>query len=180
MIDNRSLRSGIKKMSLALLFGALIFLSKAFIPPPFDKMFIVLQSLLMALGRLMLGGAGATYIAMIGGFLTALLRPALAPFTFLFAALYGLLVDVFFFVFRVDDKQIDNVKTRSVVAAMALSTGLVGFISYYTTVFMFRLIGRNPILEVIILITGVLSGAIAGYLASILWNKHLKNIKFRS
>lgn len=165
-----------KRVALATLFGAIIFLSKTIVPSPIDKMFIVVQGLLLALGALLLPSLGATYVGVIGGVLTALWRIALAPFTFVFASLYGLLVDGCFFIFKVDTSQ-GNVETSRLVASMTVSTTLVGLLSYYTTVFVFRLLERNPLLDVSILVVGTLSGIIAGYLASVIWKRYLKIVK---
>lgn len=56
---------------------------------------------LLTLGYLVIGRLGATYVAVIGGLLTATLRPAFSPFTLLFALLYGLLTDCFCTLFKV-------------------------------------------------------------------------------
>lgn len=165
-----------KRVAFATLFGAVIFLSKTVIPSPIDKMFIVSHALLLALSSLLLRRMGATYVAVIGGVLTALWRTALAPFTFVFALLYGLFVDSFFFIFRINPTE-NDVKTRKLVAAMTVSTGLLGLISYYVTVFIFGLVERNLLLEVGILVIGTFNGTVAGYLTSIIWNKYLKSVK---
>ena len=165
-----------ERVALATLLGTVLFLSKTVVPSPMAKMFIIVHALLLALGALLLQKMGATYVAVIGGFLTALLRTDLALFTFVFALLYGLFVDGFFFVFKVNTTG-SNVKTSRLVASMTVSTALVGLISYYTTVFLFSVLQRNPILEVSILVIGTLNGAVAGYLASIVWKRYLKNVK---
>jgi hypothetical protein len=166
-----------KRVAIATLFGAVTFITKIVVPSPIDKMFIVVHALLLGLGALLLRRMGATYVAVIGGVLTALWRVALAPFTFLFALLYGLFVDGFFIIFKVNPVG-GEVKTVRLVASMTLSTALVGFLSYYVTVFMLGLLQRNLVLEVSILAIGTLSGAVAGYFTSIIWNKYLKNAKF--
>lgn len=165
-----------KRVALATIFGAVIFLSKTFVPYPIDKMLTVVHALLLALGALLLRRMGATYIAGIGGVLTALWRTATAPFTFVFALSYGLFVDISFFILKVNTAE-GNVKTSRLVASMAVSTALVGGISYYTTVFLVPLLPRNPVLERIILVVGTISGAVAGYLASNIWNRYLKNVR---
>ncbi|MFQ6073760.1 MAG: hypothetical protein ACE5KC_00940 [Candidatus Bathyarchaeia archaeon] len=165
-----------KRLVLATLFGAVLFLSKTVVPSPMDKMFLVVHALLLALGALLLQKMGATYVALMGGVLTALLRTALAPFTFAFALLYGLFIDGFFFIFKVDTAGSD-VKTSRLVASMTLSTALVGLISYYSTVFLFGLLQRNLVLEVSILVIGTLNGILAGYLTSAVWKRFLKNVK---
>lgn len=165
-----------KRIAVATLLGVVIFVTKTVVPSPIDKMFIVVHALLLGLGALLLRKMGATYVALIGGVLTALSRGALAPFTFLFALLYGLFVDSFFLLFKVNPDE-GKVKVVRLVASMTLSTTLVGFLSYYVTVFMLGLLQRNLVLEVSILIIGTLSGTVAGYFTSIIWNKYLKNPK---
>ncbi|MDW8022677.1 MAG: hypothetical protein RMJ15_02900 [Nitrososphaerota archaeon] len=151
-------------------------MSKAFLPSPFDKMLIIVQAVLLGLGSLILRRIGAAYVAMVGGFLTALFRPAFFPFTLFFALLYGLFVDFLFFIFKVNLGQ-GTVKTGRLMTSMTLSTGFTGFLSYHVSV-LFELLPRNFALEVSVLATGTLSGAVAGYLVAVIWNKHLKNTRF--
>lgn len=98
-----------RRVALAAIFGAVIFLSKTFLPSPIDKMFILVPALLLALGALVLGRMGATYVATVGGILTALWRISMAPFTLIFAVLYGLLVDSLFFILKIKTAE-GNVK----------------------------------------------------------------------
>lgn len=164
-----------KKLALITLFGVVVFLSKTLVPSPIDKMFVVVQALLLALGALLLRKMGATYVAFIGGVLTALWRPAYAPFTFGTALLYGLFVDGAFLIAQVRQAE-GNVKARRLVIALTVSTALLGLFSYYVNSIIFGLVPRNPTLEVIILLAGALNGVVAGYLASVIWNKYLKNV----
>ena len=170
------LRSSTKSIAIAILFGAMIFLTKTFAPSPMNKMLIVVQALLLALSSLLLGMMGATYVASIGGVLTSLWNFALAPFTLAFAIFFGLLVDGFFFLFKVNIAE-GRVETGRLVVAMTLSTMLVGVLSYYVTVHLMGLMPQNPLLEAFVLVMGTISGAIGGYLASTIWNRHLKNVK---
>ena len=171
-----NLRLQSKRVAVATLFGAVMFTTATILPSPIDKMFIIVHALPLALGALLLRRFGATYVAIVGGVLTALWRTALAPFSFVFALLYGLLVDGFFFIFNVyvDD---GTVKTGRMMASMTISTALVGVLSYYVTVLSLNLLQRNFALEVAILVAGTLNGIVAGYLTSIIWNKHLKNAR---
>jgi len=169
------LESGTKRIALATMFGVLLFLFKIVLPSPVDKMVVVFHALLLALGALLLRKTGATYVAFIGGILTALWRIAWAPFTFAFALLYGFLVDGLFFLFRINTVK-GTLKTRKLVAVMTVSTALMGLLSYYTTVYVFGLLQRNLIFEIGLLLTGTLNGAVAGYLIPIIWNKYLKNL----
>ena len=56
-----------RRITMATLFGVLIFVSKIIIPTPFDKMAIAPQTLLLTLGFLSIGPLGATYVAVVGG-----------------------------------------------------------------------------------------------------------------
>ncbi len=165
-----------KKVALASLFGTIIFLSKVAVPSPIDKLFIVIQAVLLSLGALLLGMMGATYVAVIGGLLTALWRFSSAPFTFLFAFIYGLLTDFSLLIFKVRAPE-GLVDVKRLTAAMTISSALMGLISYYATVYLFNLLERNPPLEIIILAAGTVNGMLAGYLSSIIWNRYLKNIQ---
>lgn len=167
-----------KSIAIASIFGAVIFVAKAIVPSPMDKIFIVVQALLLALGALLVGRMGATYVAAIGGVLTALWRIALAPFSFSFALLYGLLVDGCFFLFRIRDAR-GKARTARLVVAMTLSTMIAGLSSYYVTVVL-GLVPRNLLLEIIVLFAGTLNGVLAGYFASIIWNKYLIKRYFES
>jgi len=165
-----------KRIAIATVFGALIFVSKTLVPSPVNKMIVVVQALLLALSSLLLRRLGATYSGLIGGVLTALWNLALAPFSFVFALLFGLLVDGLFFVLNVNipGKEVNTIR---IVAAMTLATAFVGVLSYYSTTLLIELIPRNLVMEIIILVVGTASGALAGYVASVIWNRYLKNIR---
>ena len=139
-------------------------------------MIVVVQALLLALSSLLLRRFGATYSGLIGGILTALWNLAHAPFSFVFALLFGLLVDGLFFLLKVDMPG-EEVNVTRVVAAMTLATAFVGALSYYSTTHLIELIPRNLVMEIIILVIGTVSGALAGYLTSVIWNRYLKNVK---
>jgi len=170
------LESSTERLSIATLFGSVIFVSKVFLPSPFDKMVIVVHAVFLGLSSLMLKRFGATYVAAVGGILTALYRPAFAPFTLSLALLYGLFVDCSFYLLKVNSPK-RVAKTGRIVISMTLSTGLIGFLGYYAST-LFELLPRNPVLEASLLAIGTINGAIAGYLVSVLWNKHLKNTRF--
>ena len=176
LLDGDMLVRSTRRIAVTTVFGALIFISKTLVPSPLNKMIVVVQALLLALSSLLLRRFGATYSGLIGGILTALWNLALAPFSFVFALLFGLLVDGFFFVFKVDMSG-EEVNSTRVVAAMTIATAFVGVLSYYSTTHLIELIPRNLVMEIIILVIGTVSGALAGYLTSVIWNRYLKNVK---
>jgi len=167
----------ISGLIIAALFGSIIFVTKVFFTSPIDKLMIAVQAVLLCLSALFVKKVGATYAGIIGGALTALARPTLGPFTFLFAFLYGVLVDVFFFLFKVSPTA-GLISNKRIMSAMTFSTAIIGLLSYYVTAVAVNLVPIDPILAGVILFTGTASGAAAGFAAAYLWNKHLKGIPF--
>jgi hypothetical protein len=100
---------------------------------------------------------------------------AFLPFSFIFTFLYGIIVDVFFFLFKVN-AAMNEVNRNRLMLAMAFSTLLIGFLSYFVTALGLEVIPINPVLDMLVLFMGPVSGAVAGYAASYLWNKYLKSI----
>jgi hypothetical protein len=168
------------------MFGVAIFISKIALPYPFDKVLVAFQALFLVLGALLMGRMGATYVSLVGGILMAFWRVAMAPFTFAFAVMYGLLVDGLILGFKAKSVKGD-VKTSRMVAAVTVSTGIVGLASYYVTVFVVKIIARSPIVvpiagltinvvETGILIAGLINGLIAGYVATYIWKRNLRQL----
>lgn len=166
-----------KRLAVTALFGVIIFVTKTLAPSPINKMLIGVHAFVIAIGALLAGKWGATFVSLIEGILTASWNIALAPFTLIFSLSYGLLVDLSFSLFRVNAEK-GEVKTGRLIISMTVSTMLVGFMSYYVTVHQLELMPRSLPLEAIILFVGTASGALAGYFASLFWNKHLRNVKF--
>jgi len=161
-----------RKLILATLFGAIVFAFETILPSPIDKAFVLFQALFLSLGYLLLGVPGATYVSMVGGLLTALWRAPLAPFTATFALLYGLLIDAISSIIKVRSVNSD-VKVKRLIMAVTISTIVVGLASYYTSV-IFRLLPRNPPLEIGILVAGIMNGVVGGYVSVIIWKRILK------
>lgn len=159
-----------RRLAIATLLGIVAFLSKAVLPTPVDKMFVVVQALTFALASLLIGGWGATYASIVNGSLLGIVRPGFFPFSLVFSLIYGILVDVFIRIFKV--KMDGQIKTVRLTISLVLSTAIIGLITIQITT-MLGLMPMIPILYLIIFIIGVLNGIVAGYLTSLVWNKHL-------
>jgi len=168
------------------MFGVAVSISKIALPSPFDKTFVAFQALFLTLGALLMGVMGATYVSFVGGILTAFWRPSMAPFTLIFALMYGLLVDVSILGFKAKSSKGD-VRAPRIVAAVTVSTGIVGLTSYYVSVFVAKIITRSPIVvhiagfvinvvETAILIAGLVNGIVAGYVATYVWKRNLRRL----
>jgi hypothetical protein len=164
------------RLFIATLFSSIIFVTNFFVPPPISYLLIVVQAVILALATLFVGKAGATYVGLVGGVLSALSSPAIGPFTFLFTFLFGLMVDIFSLAFKVSSTT-EGVNRNRVIFAMMFSTAIVGFLSYYATAVYLKIIDLNLVMSVLVIFVAAGSGISAGYAASYLWNKYLKNIR---
>ncbi len=57
---------------------------------------------------------------------------------------------------------------------MTISTATTGLISYYTTAIFTSIVPNNPAIDITILVYGVVSGAVGGYLAVKVWKRNLR------
>jgi hypothetical protein len=177
----------LQRLFIIALFGAIIFVGNVFLPAPINYLMIVVQAVLLALSALFIGKVGAMYVGAVGGLLTALWWLSLGPFTFIFAFLFGVYVDSFFFAFQIKGSR-EGVNRNRLIAAMAAATFLIGISSYAAfTMFpaQFASIGLpyfslfiqpSLMLTALVMFLGPAVGATAGYAAAYLWNKYLRHI----
>jgi uncharacterized membrane protein len=168
-----------KRLFIAALFSSIIFVINFLVPPPISYLLIVVQAVILALANLFVGKPGATYVGLVGGFLSALSRPAFGPFTFLFTFLFGLMVDFFSLIFKVSSTT-GEVNQNRVTFALTFSTLIIGFLSYYTTAVYLKIVDLNPVMLALVIFVASGSGISAGYAAAYLWNRYLKNISLAS
>jgi hypothetical protein len=177
----------IQRLFIIALFGAIIFVGNIFLPPPLNYLMMVVQSVILALASLFIHKVGAMYVGAIGGVLTAIASPSLGPFTFLFAFLYGVFVDVFMALFKVRGTR-EGVNRNRLMAVMTLSTLLIAVSSYsafavfpdfftaqglsYFSLFL----QRSLMLDMLVLFMGPATGVTAGYASAYLWNKYLRHM----
>jgi hypothetical protein len=169
--------SNTRRIALGSLFAVIIFLFRGFIPSPTADYLIGIEAFLVALGSVIVGRWGATYIEVVNGLIETIAKPGFAPFSLLLALLFGIQVDIFSRLFKV--KEGGTVRTGRMVAVMMLSTATTGVTSYYTTVIVTQILPDQLAIALTILIFGVFSGAAGGYAAARVWNKNLK-VRFQS
>jgi hypothetical protein len=176
----------LKRLFIVSLFGSIIFVGNMFLPFPINFMFIALEAVLLALSSLFIKNVGATYVGSIGGLLTALGSPGLGIFTFIALALYGVLVDLTLFIFKIKGSP-QGVNRNRLIAAIAISTMLIGIITYSASVIIPEyvltpagiptfIMQRSWTLDIMVMFMGPATGATAGYATAYLWNKYLKSI----
>jgi len=164
----------VTRLLIAAFFASIIFVTRFFVPPPIDRLLIAVDAVLLALSALFIKKVGATYVGAVSGVLTGLWLPSFLPFSIIFMFLFGVIVDTFLFLFKVNATD-EGVNRNRLVAAMAFGTLLIAFLSYYATTVL-RVIPSYPVIDMLVLFMGPASGASAGYAASYLWNKYLKSI----
>lgn len=161
-----------RRLALASLFGALIFLVMGFVQAPTSDFLIVFQALLLTLSFLLVQRGGATYVGAVSGILISLVKPAFFPYDLVFGILYGLLIDALGNTLRAKDGP--KVRTARLVLATTVSTGVVGLLAYYVTAVATNLVPNDFFLDLTVLLFGVASGAVGGYVAIRIWNRNLK------
>ncbi len=162
----------ITRLLIAAFFASIMFITRFFVPPPFDRLLIAVDAVLLALASLFVKTFGATYVGAVGGVLVGLLLPSFLPFSIIFMFLYGVIVDSCIYLLKVDASE-QGVSRNRLVGAMALATLMIAVLSYYATTVL-GLIPSYPIIDVLVLFMGPASGVSAGYAAAYLWNKYLR------
>ena len=168
------MRIAVRKVTLPAIFAGLIFVSKVFLPTPFDKAVILPQATLLTLASLILPRLGGAATATVSGLLMTAWRPSFAPLSLLLSILFGVLIDLFINVFK-GKSQKEDVRVGRLLAATSVATGLTGFVGYYVTVHALAIIPSNPIVDAMILLGGIVSGFASGLVALVIW-KRIKHI----
>lgn len=162
----------ITRLLITAFFASIMFITRFFVPMPFDRLLIAVDAILLALSALFVKSFGATYVGAVGGVLVGLLLPSFLPFSIIFMFFYGVIVDGSMFLFRINATD-QGVNRNRLIIAMAFGTLLIAFVSYYATTVL-KLIPSYPLLDMIVLFMGPASGVSAGFAAAYLWNKYLK------
>ncbi len=162
-----------KKIAVITLLGALAFVSNGFLPSPIDKMIIGIQALCFSLAALLVMNCGAIYASITAGLLLSILRTHFFPFSLAFSILYGLLIDAFFFFFKVNDA--NCIKSKRLILLLTVATAITGTVSMYVTTMM-GILPMIPMMYLAIIVVAILNGAIAGYLTVNIWKKFLSHL----
>ena len=91
--------------------------------------------------------------------------------------IHGLSIDALSSVLKARGAE-GNVRQKNLIAAVTISTTIVGLASYFSAV-VFELLPRNSLMEMGILISGVISGSIGGYFSIVIWKKILERSNTR-
>lgn len=169
-----------RKLITAALFGVVIAVLKGPFPPPYADLLIIVEAPILGLSFLLLGRGGATYTEVVNGLLQSGVKASFFPFTLILAVMYGVLVDILGTAFKA--RQGDHADSRRMVAALGIASVLTGLTAAYTSIVL-KIVAYNPtlfyVVYVPIIIWGILSGALGGFISARLWERNLK-ARFKS
>lgn len=169
-----------RKLITATLFGVLIAVVKGPFQPPYADLLIIVEAPILGLSFLLLGKGGATYTEVVNGLLLSVVKVSFFPFSLILAVMYGVLVDAFCIAFK--SKQGDHANSLRMVAALGIASVITGLTAAYSTIVL-GVVAYTPslfyVVYVPIIIWGILSGALGGYIAARLWERNLK-ARFKS
>ena len=164
-------RMNTRNIALISLFSAIIFMEKIIIPAPYDKMVTVfIQITLLMLGYLTMGLSGSFFISVLSGTLLAFVRSEFLLMTLSLSVTYGVLLGLSAELLKV--KSGASINFRMLILSSTISSVIVGSIGMALTM----VLGLIPVswsLFAIMLVAGVVQGALGGYVAGILWRRYL-------
>lgn len=171
-----------RKLITATLLGVTIAVVKAPFTFPVTDYLIIIEVPILALSFLLLGRGGATYTGLVNGVLQSAAKVTFFPYDLIFAVSFGALVDLFGSLLRVRDG--GETRTLRLVAALGLASTVLGVgIAYvFLTLNLSPSLGLTNdstswLVEVVylpIVVWGIASGALGGYISARVWDKNLK------
>jgi len=169
-----------RKLMTATLLGVAIAVVKGPFQPPYADFLIIVEAPILGLSFLLLGRGGATYTEVVNGLLQSGIKASFFPFSLVLAVMYGVLVDLLGTAFRA--KRGDRADSRLMVATLGVASVITGVIAAYTAIALNIVPYTASLFYVVyipIVIWGVLSGALGGYISARMWERNLRS-RFRS
>jgi hypothetical protein len=170
-----------KKLATATLLGVAIAVVKGPFQFPVTDYLIIVEAPILGLSYFLLGRGGATYTGLVNGLLQSAVKINFFPLDLVFGVSYGILVDLFCSLLGVGG---DNASPKRMTAALGLASTITGLsIAYGVISLNINLgpatAGLTPLelldfVYVPIVIWGIVSGAVGGFLASRIWERNLK------
>lgn len=153
---------------------------------PATDYLIIIEVPILALSYLLLGKGGATFTGLVNGVLESAVKVSFFPYDLVFAVSYGVLVDVFCTVLDVRGE--GKASARRLTIALGLASTVLGV----SIAYVFLVLNLTPqlgisgystatLVEVVylpIVIWGIASGALGGFVSARLWERNLKS-RFR-
>lgn len=176
-----------RKLVTATLLGVAIAAVKSPFTFPITDYLIIVEVPVLGLSYLILGRGGATYTGLINGILQSGVKVGFFPFDLVFGVSYGVLVDLFCSLFKV--RTTEKTSTRRMMSALGIASTILGVgIAYVFLAFNLNLgidlssYSTTELLDIVylpILVWGILSGVLGGFLSARVWERNLK-ARFKS
>jgi hypothetical protein len=170
-----------RKLATATLLGVAIAAVKGPFQFPVTDYLIIVEAPILGLSYFLLGRGGATYTGLVNGLLQSVIKISFFPLDLIFGVSYGILVDLFCSILGVGG---DNANTKRMTAALGLASTIAGLSIAYGVIALNINLGpstaglsSSQLLDFVyvpIVIWGIISGAVGGFLASRIWEKNLK------
>jgi hypothetical protein len=169
-----------RKLITATLFGVVIAIVKGPFQPPYADFLIIVEAPILGLSFLLLGRGGATYTEVVNGLLQSGVKASFFPFSLIIAVLYGVLVDLLGSALKA--RSGEKTSSRRMVATLGIASIITGVLAAYTSIAL-GIIPYDPsllyVVYIPIIIWGILSGALGGYVSARVWERNLK-ARFKS
>jgi hypothetical protein len=178
-----------RKLTTATLFGVVIAVVKAPFTFPVTDYLIIIEVPILALSFLLLGRGGATFTGFVNGVLQSAVKVSFFPYDLLFAVAFGALVDVFGTLLNVRAE--GKASARRLAIALGLASTVLGVSIAYVFLALnlspslgistsgYSTVGLIEIVYVPIVVWGIASGALGGFVSARVWEKNLKS-RFKS
>ena len=172
-----------RKLVTATLLGVLIAVVKGPFTFPATDYLIIIEVPILAISFLLLGRGGATFTGLVNGLLQSAVKVPFFPFDLIFAVAFGALVDLFGTLFNV--RAGGKTNTLKLVAALGLASTVLGVGIAYVFLAVPSLsaslnlppYSTTTLVELVylpIVVWGIASGALGGYVAARVWEKNLR------
>lgn len=176
-----------RKLATATLFGVVIAVVKAPFTFPVTDYLIIVEVPILALSFLLLGRGGATYTGLVNGVLQSAVKASFFPYDLIFGISFGVLVDIFGTLLKVRSE--GSTSALRLASALGLASTVLGLVIAYVFLALNLSPGidvsgysSNALLEIVyapIVIWGIISGVLGGFVAARVWERNLKS-RFRS
>jgi hypothetical protein len=171
-----------RKLITATLFGVLIAAVKAPFTFPVTDYLIIIEVPILALSFLLLGRGGATYTGLVNGLIQTAVKTNFFPYDLVFAVSFGALVDIFGGLLHVRDG--DHTSAKRMMAALGLASTVLGvgiafvFLEFNLNLGIdlsgYSMVGLLEIIYVPIVVWGIISGVLGGFISARVWERNLK------
>jgi len=162
------------------MLGVAIAVVKGPFQPPYADFLIIIEAPILGLSYLHLGRGGATYTELINGLIQSVFKASFFPFSLLAALFYGVQVDAYSRLFRVETN--GGTSALRMSASLGVASAITGILAAYIRIVLGILPYTPSLFEVVyvpIIIWGILSGAVGGVLSARIWDRNLK-ARFRA